>query len=58
MCTDGVREEDYYELRQALKVFTEGDVRKFTNEISTIIRKKQPEKNDDMTVMTLVLTKN
>jgi stage II sporulation protein E len=58
ICTDGVREEDYYELRQALKVFREGDVRKFTNEISAIIRKKQPEKNDDMTIMTLVLTKN
>ncbi len=58
MCSDGIREEDYYELRQGLKVFTEGDVRKFTNEISEIVRKKQPEKNDDMTVMTLVLMKN
>lgn len=58
MCSDGVREEDYYELRQGLKVFTEGDVRKFTNEISEIIRKKQPEKRDDMTVMTLVLMRN
>lgn len=58
MCSDGVREEDYYELRQGLKVFSEGDVRKFTNEISTVIRNKQPEKNDDMTVLTLVLMKN
>lgn len=58
MCTDGVREEDYYDLRQGLKVFSEGEVRKFTNEISAVIRKKQPEKNDDMTIMTLVFMKN
>ncbi len=58
MCTDGVREEDYYDLRQGLKVFSEGDVRKFTEEISGIIRNKQPQKNDDMTVLTLVIMKN
>ena len=58
MCTDGVREEDYYDLRQGLKVFSEGDVRKFTEEISGIIRNKQPQKNDDMTVLTLVVMKN
>jgi hypothetical protein len=58
MCTDGVREEDYYDLRQGLKVFSEGDVRKFTEEISGISRNKQPQKNDDMTVLTLVVMKN
>lgn len=58
LCTDGVREEDYYDLRNALKVFSEGNVRNFTSEICEVIRRKQPEKNDDMTVLTLVVTKN
>ncbi len=57
MCSDGVREEDFWQLRNALKVFDNGNVRNFTTEISEIIRRSQPEKNDDFTMLTLAITK-
>lgn len=58
MCSDGVREEDYYPLRKELKGFNGGSVRNFTTEVCEYIRRSQPPKNDDMTVITLALTKN
>lgn len=58
LCSDGVRPEDYYDIRQGLKGFSGGSVKDFTGELCSKIRKKQPEKNDDMTVLTLVLTEN
>ncbi len=58
MCSDGVREEDYYPLRKELKGFGGGSVRNFTTSVSELIRRNQPPKNDDMTVLTLALTKN
>ncbi len=58
LCSDGVRPEDYYDIRHDLKSFSGGSVKDFTYELCKKIRKKQPEKNDDMTVLTLVLTDN
>ena len=58
LCSDGVRPEDYYDIRQSLKKFKGGSVKVFTEKFTEEVRKKQPEKNDDMTVLTLVLTKN
>lgn len=58
MCSDGVREEDFWQLRNALKVFDNGNVRNFTTDIAEIIRRAQPEKNDDFTMITLAVTNN
>lgn len=58
MCSDGVREEDFWQLRNALKVFDNGNVRNFTTDIAEIIRRSQPEKNDDFTMVTLAVTNN
>ncbi len=58
LCSDGVRVEDYYEIRQAVKKFNGGSVKDFNVMLADSIRKKQPEKNDDMTLITLVVTKN
>lgn len=57
MSSDGVREEDLWQLRNALKVFNNGDVSKFTEDIAGIIRRSQPEKNDDFTMLTLAISK-
>ncbi len=56
MCSDGVRDEDFWQLRNALKVFDNGNVRNFTTDIAEIIRRSQPEKNDDFTMVTLAVT--
>lgn len=58
MCSDGVRSEDYYEIRQSVKAFRGGSVKDFCENLGASVRKKQPEKNDDMTIITLALTKN
>ncbi len=58
MCSDGVREEDYYTLRNELKSFSGGNVRKFTDELCKTIRKNQPEKNDDVTMLTIAIAEN
>ena len=58
LCSDGVRIEDYYEIRQSIKKFSGGSVKDFTASLADSVRKKQPEKNDDMTLITLVVTKN
>ncbi len=58
LCSDGVRDEDYYEIRQNIKKFNGGSVKDFTLNIADSVRRKQPEKNDDMTLITLVITKN
>ncbi len=58
LCSDGVRNEDYYEIRQSVKKFSGGSVKDFCKNLADSIRKKQPEKNDDMTMITLVVTKN
>lgn len=57
MSSDGVREEDLWQLRNALKVFDSGNVRDFTKDISGVIRRSQPEKNDDFTMLTLAISK-
>ncbi len=56
--SDGVREEDIDYLKRGLKSFDNGNVRNFTTELCENIRRYQPEKNDDMTVLTLAITKN
>lgn len=58
LCSDGVREEDYYLLRNRLKKFTNGNVRNFTTDLCEEIRRNQPPKNDDMTMLTIAITTN
>lgn len=58
LCSDGLRDEDFWQLRNALKVFDEGSVQAFTTELSESIRHAQPKKNDDFTMLTLVVSKN
>lgn len=56
LCSDGVREEDYYLVRKAIKKFNNGNVRNFTQELCEEIRRYQPNKNDDMTMLTIAIT--
>ncbi len=58
LCSDGVREEDFYILRNELKNFSGGNVRNFTTDLCEKIRRNQPEKNDDMTMLTIAIAKN
>ncbi len=58
MSSDGVREEDMPFLQNELKGFSGGNVRGFTTELCENIRRLQPEKQDDLTVLTLAITKN
>lgn len=58
MHSDGVREEDEAYLKRQVKKFGGGNVRNFTAELCENIRRNQPEKNDDMTVLTLAVAKN
>ena len=58
MYSDGVREEDEFYLQKQLRKFSSGNVHDFTVELCENIRQNQPEKNDDMTVLTLAVTKN
>ncbi len=58
LCSDGVREEDYYILRNELKNFLGGNVRNFTQDLCETIRRNQPQKSDDMTMLTIAIGKN
>lgn len=58
MHSDGLREEDTPILKQKLKMFGNGNVRNFTTELCEDIRRRQTGKKDDMTVITLAITKN
>ena len=58
MFSDGVREEDLPYLKKSFKDFKGGNIRGFTCELCENIRRYQDEKNDDLTVITLVLTNN
>ncbi len=58
LCSDGVREEDFYSLRNALKVFEKGNVKDFTDDIADTIRRSQPEKKDDFTMITIAISNN
>lgn len=55
MVSDGVREEDTGIIKAELKAFNSGNVREFTNNLATVIRENQPERNDDITVVTVAL---
>lgn len=58
MSSDGVREEDFPFLQKAVKGFSGGNVRGFTTELCESIRRLQPEKQDDLTILTLAVTRN
>lgn len=58
MCSDGVREDDRAYVRSELKSFGGGSVREFTNQLCELIRRYQPEKNDDLTLLTLAVVEN
>lgn len=58
MSSDGVRDEDRVFLQNSLKKFNGGDVRGFTSELCENIRRYQNGKKDDLTVLTLLITKN
>ena len=58
MASDGVREEDYSIIENELRYFNGEKVQKFNENLARKIREQQPEKNDDLTLITLVVTKN
>ncbi len=58
MCSDGVRDDDKAFVRSELKSFGGGSVREFTSQLCELVRRYQPEKNDDMTVLTLAVVQN
>lgn len=57
MFSDGVREEDYFLIKSELKAFNGGNVRDFTNRLADMIKENQPERNDDITIVTVAITK-
>ena len=58
MSSDGVREEDLPLLEKEVKSFSNGNVRGFTTELCESIRQTQPPKQDDLTILTLAVTRN
>ena len=58
MSTDGVREEDFSIIEREVKYFNNEKVRSFTENLGERIRELQPTKNDDLTIVTLLLEKN
>jgi stage II sporulation protein E len=58
MCSDGVRDEDFWQIRNALKVFEGGNVNKFTQELSEAVRRSQPQRKDDFTMLVLAISGN
>jgi stage II sporulation protein E len=58
MSTDGVREEDFYIIEREVKRFNNENVRAFTEGLGEKIREIQAERNDDLTIVTLLLQKN
>ncbi len=58
MSSDGVGEDDYSFIQKELKGFSGGNVRNFTTGLCENIRQRQTEKQDDLTILTLAITKN
>ncbi len=58
MSSDGVREEDLPLLEKEVKSFSNGNVRAFTTGLCESIRQLQPPKQDDLTILTLAVTRN
>ena len=58
MSTDGVRDEDFSIIESEIRYFNGEKVRDFTERLSERIRELQPEKNDDLTMVTLAIMKN
>lgn len=58
MSTDGVREEDFSIIEREVKYFNNERVRVFTENLGEKIRELQPTKNDDLTIVTLLISKN
>ena len=58
MVSDGVNNEDLVLVEKELKYFNNENVRTFTENLSEKIREYQRDKNDDLTLITLLLTQN
>ncbi len=58
MASDGVNNEDLILVERELKFFTNENVRAFTENLSEKIREYQKDKNDDLTLITLLINKN
>jgi stage II sporulation protein E len=58
MCSDGVRDEDIWQIRNAVKTFDSGDVNKFVKELSETVRRSQPQRKDDFTMVVLAISGN
>ena len=58
MASDGVNNEDLILIEKELKYFNNENVRTFTENLSEKIREYQKDKNDDLTLITLVLNNN
>lgn len=58
MASDGVNNEDLILVERELKFFNNENVRAFTENLSEKIREYQKDKNDDLTLITLLINKN
>ena len=58
MASDGVNNEDLILIEKELKYFNNENIRTFTENLSEKIREYQKDKNDDLTLITLVLNNN
>ncbi|MBE6815720.1 MAG: hypothetical protein E7522_09800 [Ruminococcaceae bacterium] len=58
MASDGVNSEDLILIEKNLRYFNNENVRTFTENLSEKIREYQEDKNDDLTLITLLINKN
>ena len=58
MASDGVNNEDLILIEKELRCFNNENVRLFTENLSEKIREYQEDKNDDLTLITLLIDKN
>ena len=58
MASDGVNSEDLIIIEKNLRYFNNENVRTFTENLSEKIREYQNDKNDDLTLITLLINKN
>ena len=58
MASDGVNNEDLILAEKELRYFNNENVRAFTENLSEKIREYQEDKNDDLTLITLLINKN
>ena len=58
MVSDGVNNEDLILVEKELRCFNNENIRAFAENLSEKIREYQNDKNDDLTLITLLLNKN